>query len=64
MFSTFIQTYAQDFCFVVTLSQFFFHMLSSVRNGIPGKEGLFIISVTSGSLADKTGARVSHSVFV
>ena len=31
----------------------------SVRNGIPGKEGLFIISVTSGSLADKTGARVS-----
>lgn len=60
MFSTFIQTYAQDFCFVVMLSQFF----SSVRNGIPGKEGLFIISVTSGSLADKTGARVSHSVFV
>lgn len=32
----------------------------SVRNGIPGKEGLFIISVTSGSLADKTGARVSY----
>lgn len=63
MFSTFMQTYAQDFCFVVTLSQFFF-MLLSVRNGIPGKEGLFIISVTSGSLADKTGARVSHSVFV
>ena len=62
MFSTFMQTYAQDFCFVVTLSQFF-SMLSSVRNGIPGKEGLFIISVTSGSLADKTGARVSHSVF-
>lgn len=31
----------------------------SVRNGIPGKEGLFIISVTSGSLADKTGVRVS-----
>ena len=33
--------------------------LPSVRNGIPGKEGLFIISVTSGSLAEKTGVRVS-----
>ena len=31
-----------------------------MRNGIPGKEGLFVISVTSGSLADKTGVRVSQ----
>ena len=35
------------------------YFLPSVRNGVPGKEGLFIISVTSGSLADKTGVRVS-----
>lgn len=34
----------------------------SVRNGIPGKEGLFIISVTSGSLADKTGARIGDQI--
>ena len=31
-----------------------------MRNGVPGKEGLFVISVTSGSLADKTGVRVSQ----
>ncbi|XP_022782312.1 harmonin-like [Stylophora pistillata] len=35
---------------------------SNVRNGIPGKEGLFIISVTSGSLADKTGARIGDQI--
>ncbi|XP_078348558.1 harmonin-like isoform X3 [Oculina patagonica] len=34
----------------------------SVRNGIPGKEGLFIISVTSGSLAEKTGARIGDQI--
>lgn len=34
----------------------------SVRNGIPDKEGLFIISVTSGSLADKTGARIGDQI--
>ncbi|KAJ7390926.1 Harmonin [Desmophyllum pertusum] len=34
----------------------------SVRNGIPGKEGLFIISVTSGSLADRTGARIGDQI--
>jgi len=34
----------------------------SVRNGIPGKEGLFIISVTSGSLAEKTGVRIGDQI--
>jgi len=34
----------------------------SVRNGIPGKEGLFVISVTSGSLADKTGVRIGDQI--
>lgn len=34
----------------------------SVRNGVPGRDGLFIISVTSGSLADKTGVRIGDQI--
>lgn len=44
-------------------SNIFYFCYFSVRNGIPGKSGLFVISVTPGSLADKTGVRVCCLTF-
>ncbi|EDO47717.1 predicted protein [Nematostella vectensis] len=34
----------------------------SIRNGIPGKEGLFVVSVNPGSLSDRTGLRVGDEI--
>ncbi|XP_032220713.2 harmonin-like isoform X2 [Nematostella vectensis] len=34
----------------------------SIRNGIPGKDGLFVVSVNPGSLSDRTGLRVGDEI--